>query len=294
MVRSLSLIAALLAATAAGADGWMLSPTDRAPQSLTVEPRAPAPGPNGLPDGVVEMSSGGGIKAAWYEDPTTRYDHGVIGDAVEAGTLAVMNDKGRIKRLKLPGAEVFEDRWPRIADLDGDGAAEVIAIRSHAAKGAGVSVYQLKDGEVTLVAATPFIGIPNRWLNIAAVAPLREGPGAQIAYVETPHIGGTLRVLAYDGAALTEIASDYGYSNHAYGARELRLSAVKGWGAGALLAVPDDERAALIILRLTESGLERVAELPTPARIEGPIGATSRGFVALLATGEVYEAAPSP
>jgi hypothetical protein len=80
-----------------------------------------------------------GIVAAWYEDPTTRYAHGVLGDAVEAGTLAAQLDDFPnciTGRITLPETEVFEDLAPRLADLDGDGRAEIIVVQSHRDLGA--------------------------------------------------------------------------------------------------------------------------------------------------------------
>ncbi|MCB2105350.1 MAG: VCBS repeat-containing protein, partial [Rhodobacteraceae bacterium] len=64
------------------------------------------------------------ITGARYADPTRRYDHGILGDEVEYGTLVISTTKGRV-RLKLPQTRVFEDTEPRLADVDGDGAPEV-------------------------------------------------------------------------------------------------------------------------------------------------------------------------
>jgi hypothetical protein len=40
-----------------------------------------------LPDGGTARYASGNIRAAWYSAPTTRYDHGVLGDAIEGGGL---------------------------------------------------------------------------------------------------------------------------------------------------------------------------------------------------------------
>ncbi|KAA2311481.1 VCBS repeat-containing protein, partial [Puniceibacterium sp. HSS470] len=93
----------------------------------------------------------GVIEAATYAEPTRRYDHGVLGDDVEWGAL-VLTLPGRQITLRLPETRVFEDTQPRLADLDGDGAPEVITVESDLALGARLSVY----GPSGLVAATPF------------------------------------------------------------------------------------------------------------------------------------------
>jgi hypothetical protein len=135
--------------------------------------------------------------------PTTRYGHSILGDAVEAGELIVKSAKGRTFSLVLPPSEVFEDRYPRLADLDGDGTVEVVAIRSSLSFGASVAVYGLRKGTVMELASTPFIGRANRWLNIAGIARFRGRRGRETAYVQAPHIGGTLFLYAFEQGRLS-------------------------------------------------------------------------------------------
>jgi len=67
---------------------------------------------------------------AAYADPTTRYDHGILGDAIEHGALVMDTDAGRRLKLTLPQNRVFEDTAPRLVDVDGDSAAEVIVVET--------------------------------------------------------------------------------------------------------------------------------------------------------------------
>ncbi len=78
-----------------------------------------------LPDGEVTRSGG---MVAYLVDPTTRYGHGVLGDAIEAGGFVVERDRQRLLFRLGPDA-VFEDRRVRLADLDGDGQPEAILVR---------------------------------------------------------------------------------------------------------------------------------------------------------------------
>ncbi len=55
-----------------------------------------------LPDGGVARFKSGSIRAAWYSSPTGRYDHGVLGDAIEGGGLTVRLADGRTVELLLP------------------------------------------------------------------------------------------------------------------------------------------------------------------------------------------------
>lgn len=91
---------------------------------------ADAPPAGILPDGEIARG-GGGIGRAWLSEPTGRYGHGVLGDAVEAGALVLEDAAGATHRHVLGAASVFEDRRVRLHDLDGDGRDEAIVVRSY-------------------------------------------------------------------------------------------------------------------------------------------------------------------
>jgi hypothetical protein len=104
---------------------------------------------------------------------------------------------GTPERVVLPDSEVFEDRTPRLADLDGDGRTEIITIRASLRQGGSVAVYGVRGEQIVELGATPFIGRSNRWLNIAGIADFLGRGDLQIAFVETPHIGGTLKLATF-------------------------------------------------------------------------------------------------
>ncbi len=163
------------------------------------------------------------IVEARYDGPTDRYPHGVLGDAIEHDTLSVTLLDGRRLALRWPDTVVFEDTAPRLADLDGDGAAEVIAVESHEDRGARLAVYALEGGALTRATATPFIGMRFRWLAVAAIADLDDDGRVEIAYVDRPHLARVLRIWRYDpaGPRLTELAAAEGHTNHRIGDREI-------------------------------------------------------------------------
>jgi hypothetical protein len=153
------------------------------------------------------------IVGARYDDPTTRYDHGVLGDAVEHGALVLKMKTGPARRITLPPSRVFEDIAPRLADLDGDGFPEVIVVETDLQAGARLAIYD----EEGLVAATPFIGRRHRWLAPVGAADL-DGDGAvEIAYIDRPHLAKTLRVWRLKNRRLTEVAMREGLTNHKIG-----------------------------------------------------------------------------
>ncbi len=273
------------------------SPAALADEIRAMDAATDAPPDNGLPDGRVARSATGNIAAAWYVRPTERYGHGILGDAIEAGGLRVGLRNGEILTVTLPTVEVFEDRTPRLADLDGDGQPEVIAIRSSFAAGAAVSVYGVRGGALRRIATTPFVGKPNRWLNIAGIARFRGLKTAEIAYVETPHIGGRLIFVALDGDALDVVAKADGFSNHAIGATEMRLSAVADVNGDGRpdLALPRADRRGLRIVTLAPAGIVLLADIPLPAAIDKPVAVRGSGpdleFFVGLDNGQVFRIA---
>ncbi|MDC0738203.1 VCBS repeat-containing protein [Cognatishimia sp. SS12] len=153
------------------------------------------------------------IASARFTDPTTRYAHGVLGDAIEWGALEMRLTTGKRLRVVLPQSRVFEDLEPRLLDVDGDGAAEVVVVESSQTQGARLSIYD----EGGLVAATPFIGQRNRWLAPVGAADL-DGDGAvELAYVDRPHLAKTLRIWRFQQGALQEVGQATGVTNHRIG-----------------------------------------------------------------------------
>lgn len=240
---------------------------------VCLKPEPPEPhrkvADNGLADGWIARTSGNGIVSAWYGDPTERYGHAILGDAVEAGALFAEDSDGNRLRLNLPKTAVFEDLAPRLADLDGDGRAEIITIKSFLRRGGSLAVYGREGKRLREVAGTEPIGTPNRWLNIAGIADFDGSGRKDTAIVVTPHIGGTLEFWSFGTAGLNRIAAMPGFSNHAIGSRNLDLSvAADADGDGlADLALPDAARRALRIVTLRAAGIVNLATVKLPGEI---------------------------
>lgn len=242
--------------------------------------------PSGLPDGCVARG-GGDVVSAWYTAPTTRYAHAILGDAVEAGALTVRTAGGAQTTLTLPDELVFEDRTPRLADLDGDGRTEIITIRSSTRLGGSVAVYGLRGEALVELGATRFIGRSNRWLNIAGIADFLGRGDLQVAFVETPHIGGTLKLAVFNGTSMQVVAQRGGFSNHAIRSPEQRLSAVADIdGDGRVdLALPDARREILRMVRFEAGNIIPLASVPLPGRVELPVLSDGRGADLRFVTG---------
>jgi hypothetical protein len=262
-------------------------------EKATSESRLPAP--SGIADMLMATGpEGGGIKAAWYGLPTSRYRHGALGDTIEGGMLVARQEDGRELRYRLPETEVFEDIAPRIADLDGDGASEIVTILSSIGHGASVTIFTVNGDALVRKATTGFIGRADRWLNIAAISNFTGHPTPEIAIVVTPHIGGTLVFLKYLNGSLRQFAAMKGFSNHILGTPELRLSAVADINndGRADLALPADDRKSLIVVGFKPKGPEILArarfdppiDKPT-SPIDKPVGVEGSGLEAVFLVG---------
>lgn len=292
----LALLTILPIGPATADETWTVSRSDGSALTQKKPGRAVPKTLDGLPDGRIAVNKhDGDIHSAWYEKPTSRYGHGILGDRIEAGALVVKRRDGETVSLTLPDNEVFEDLYPRLADLDGDGTTEVVTIRSSLSGGGSVTLYGLREGRLVERATTGFIGLANRWLNIAGIARFSGTGSREIAYVRTPHIGGTLFLYRFADGRLSRIASLHGFSNHQIGSRELQLSAVADLdGDGRMeLALPSDDRATLRIVGLGKGGLSERASVKLPARIDKAIAVSGSGantrFTVGLDDGRVYQ-----
>ncbi len=230
--------------------------------------------PDGIPDGLVATADGDGITSAWYTEPTDRYPHGALGDKVEGGAMVVQDVFGRRASVQLGPDDVFEDIAPRIADFDGDGRNEVLAIRSSKRAGAAMVIYDLAGGTLIEVASTQPVGRPNRWLNVAGIADFTGNGQLDVAAVITPHIGGTLEVVTLDRRRFRTVDSEPGFSNHIFGSTELGMSAVARINGDGIadLAVPDAKRRALRFMTVAGGSLREIAHVSLDAAITTAIG----------------------
>lgn len=241
-----------------------------APELRQIDPPPPpppaAPHPDQLPHSRIAHGAAD-IAAAWLAGPTARYPHGVLGDRLEAARLVVDIRTGQRIHVELPPARVFEDLEPRIVDLDGDGREEVLVVESDAALGAALAVYGVVDGQLARIAATPFIGQANRWLNPLGTGDFSGDGRMDIALVATPHIGGILRLYRYTPPGLELFAEYRGVSTHAIGSTELGLGQVVAAQPRHRLLVPDQRQRTLLLLEWSPEGWERLQAIPLPGRI---------------------------
>ena len=209
------------------------------------------------------------IASARYDGPTTRYPHGVLGDDIEYDTLVVRLTDGREMSARWAQDIVFEDLAPRVVDVDGDGAPEVVTIESHESRGARLAVWGLVDGTLVAKAATPFIGTRFRWLAPVAVADLDGDGFVELAYVDRPHLAKVLRVWRYEPVAnaqarLSEVATMNGLTNHRIG-WDYIAGGLRSCGQGPEMVLADAGWSDIVAVQFNGTALSR--------RVIGPYSA---------------------
>lgn len=206
----------------------------------------------------------GSMDKVYLSSPTDRYDHGVLGDGVEAGSLTVILTDGKKLEFVLPESRVFEDLEPRLVELDGQKPDEILVVETDSRLGASLAVYGVRKGSLEKVAASPFIGRTNRWLNPVGAGDFNGDGLVDLALVSTPHIGGILKLYSYTPPELTSYAQKRGVSTHSIGSTELGMGqVVKGEGKDLIL-VPSQSHGQLLLLEWIDGKIVERAKVPLP------------------------------
>lgn len=194
------------------------------------------------------------VLTAQFAEPTSRYQHGILGDAIEWGELQITTnnvdtgsrqtaavDRTTDYMFRLPLDSVFEDVAPRLWDVDGDGGVEVVVVETSVHQGAQLAVYDHRGKR----AATPYIGQRNRWLAPIGAADLDGDGTMEIAYIDRPHLAKTLRIVSIEGDLLAEEIAGAGFTNHRIGERDI-AGGVRDCGNGPEMIVASADWSQLV------------------------------------------------
>jgi hypothetical protein len=228
-----------------------------------------------LPDARIAMSETG--LGALYAASTNRYAHGVLGDELE-GEMAVIYNVATLSetRITLPENDVFEGIMPFWADVDGDGAQDLVTTVSNSEVGARIRVYKT-DG--SMLAQGEPIGQGGRWRHQIAFGAFGANGENELVAVTTPHIGGVVEFYRYEDGELAIVAELPGFSSHQIGSRNLDMVVGGDFnGDGQLeIVLPDQTMQTLNGIQRTENGAEVVWSVPLDGTLTTNLAAVQYG-----------------
>lgn len=277
-----ALLVAIAQPRFAQAMGLMVTPQGQAcPRAANAAPPLqPLPGPaeQRIPDSQAQAGRHD-VAWAWLGSPTLRYPHRALGAPTHAGSVhaLVRSRAGAWQAVehRLPLQRVYEDRVPRIVDIDLDGSEEIVLIEADVLRGASLVVLGIDhraDGPALVERArSAFAGTPFRWLNPVGVADFDADGRPDLALVLTPHIGGELQLLHYRPPLLVPFARALDVSNHRMGAIEQDLAVIVQLpDQRPTVVLPDMTLRALHALRWDAPGRWRELSdvMPLPGRVE--------------------------
>ncbi len=222
-----------------------------------------------MPEAQVSISRDQSVLAQ-YINQTDKYPHSILGDELEATGLVAVYDE-QFYTLELSENYVFEDIRPRLYDVDRDGMLEIICIRTEVNGGAGIVIYKLLQEQLKEFAFVPVIGKRFRWLNIAAIDDLDNDGTVELAWIETPHIGGKLKVAKIEAGEMEILDQASLYSNHGVGKTNLCLSVVTEANGSKLLYVPNQLRNKIVGFSLINNTLSIQEEIEGEVNFSIPL-----------------------
>ncbi|HNB51506.1 MAG TPA: hypothetical protein PK530_06165, partial [Anaerolineales bacterium] len=181
---------------------------------------------------------------------TTTYPHGVLGDAIEAASMSLVQTDPVFQLIwtaPMPDGRVVEGQAPIWADLDGNGTREILVTTSNEDSGAQVLVFN-ENGE--RIAAGPAIGRGFQWRHQLAVAPFDPSGKILFADVLTPHDGAIVEFSEWVEDRLEVLTLLEDYTSHEIGARNLDMALAADFNG--------DGFTELVLPNLTFDGLAYV------------------------------------
>lgn len=210
-------------------------------------------------------------------NPTNRYDHGVLGDKIEAAAITLIETIPTPRvALTIPISEptVIEGIAPIWADFTDDDTREIVVTLSNKTQGAQIVAFN-EAGD--LIAAGPAIGQGYRWRNQLGVAPF--GPNNQLTLVDvlTPHINGVVEFYHLQGDSLQIVAQTAGFTSHVIDTRNLDMALAGDFDGDGQLEVllPNQRRDELGAIRYSADGAEIAWAVPAGGSITTNISAVS-------------------
>ena len=216
---------------------------------------------------------------------TSVYEHGVLGDSVEAKSVTIVSESGKIlENITLFSDQVIEGIAPLWVDLNDDGLREIILTLSNRRDGAQLVVFSETGDQIAQGEA---IGTGFRWRHQIAVAPFGPNRETELVDVLTPHIGGVVEFFQLRGTSLVKVAEVSGYTSHVINSRNLDMAVAADFNADGRvdLLLPNQSLTQLGIIQRTQDGAAVVGEISLEASLSSNLAAVPLpgGMLALAA-----------
>jgi hypothetical protein len=226
-----------------------------------------------LPDARLLTDADGNILL--LSSPSQHYDHGILGDTVEAGSITMVATQPEphvVRTIPIPEEKVVEGIAPIWADITGDGEKEIIVTLSDYGQGAQLAVVS-EAGE--LLAQSDPIGQSYRWRNQMAVGPF--GPKGEIELVDvlTPHINGVVEFFQLQGERLEIVASVPGYTSHVIYTRNPDMGVAGDFNGDGRpeIALPNQQLDAIVAIQRSADGAAVAWQLPLDGELSTNLAA---------------------
>lgn len=202
-----------------------------------------------------------------------RYRHGVLGDAIEATRVLLLERHGLtpMRELAIEAPLVIEDIAPHRVALDRRDGLLTVLSGPQGGQLALIDADPARAQALRVAARGDALGTPQRWM-----APASDGRRHWLA-VHTPHLAGTLHAYRREGDRLVGRPVDDDVANHRLGSRRLDTSA---W-LGQRLLMPARNGRRLHWLD-GAAGWQRIGTVELPARVADLAALPGAGCVAAL------------
>ena len=230
---------------------------------------------NALPDARILVDENS--RLLMLTDPTRRYDHGVLGDDLEAAGITLIETQPSLhiaSQIQIPRPAVIEGIAPIWSDINADGMREIILTRSTPSQGAQIVVFNEMGEEI---ATGPSIGRGYRWRNQLALAPFGPNGGLELVDVLTPHLTGVVEFYQLRAEGLDVVAGVPGYTSHVIGTRNLDMALAGDFDGDGRVEVllPGQSLTELGAIRRTGDGAEVVWSVPLDGILTTNLAAVS-------------------